>query len=305
MTSTLIEMSLLIACGAVWRITRPAGLDAEQTRRVLTTVVYYLLLPALIINVMRLAELGQQSLQFIVLGVACILSGIVVSWGYGRIFKFNNPRLGAVILAASFPNVTYLGLPVLQQTFGEWAGSVAIQLDLFAGSPLLFTAGIFIARHFGQEKQESSLSIIHYLNTPPFWAAAIAVLLNLNDVQLPAWLIGVLHQLGGAVIPLMLFSLGLALDWRAISRRNLPFVVPVVLIKMALMPLLAIWMMGWLTLEGEVKIAAILEMAMPSMVLGIVFCDRYRLDTSLYAMAVTVTTVLSLLALPFWYELLS
>jgi predicted permease len=60
-----------------------------------------------------------------------------------------------------------------------------------------------------------------------------------------------------------------------------------------------------LALEGEVKIAAILEMAMPSMVLGIVFCDRYQLDTSLYAMAVTVTTVLSLFTLPFWYDFLS
>jgi predicted permease len=40
---------------------------------------------------------------------------------------------------------------------------------------------------------------------------------------------------------------------------------------------------------------------MPSMVLGIVFCDRYGLDTALYAAAVTVTTALSLITLPFWY----
>jgi len=44
-------------------------------------------------------------------------------------------------------------------------------------------------------------------------------------------------------------------------------------------------------------------MAMPCMVLGIVFCDRYQLDGSLYAMAVTVTTLLSLVTLPFWYQI--
>lgn len=304
MTSTLIQMALLIGCGVIWRINRPAGLGAEQTRLVLTTVVYYLLLPALIIHVMRHATLGQQSLQFAILGVACILFGVAISWAYGRIFKFNNPRMGAVILAASFPNVTYLGLPVLRQTYGEWAESVAIQMDLFSGSPLLFTVGIFIARHFGQESRESNRSIIHYLNTPPFWAAAIAILLNLNNVQLPDWLTGFLQLLGDAVIPLMLFSLGMALNWQAVSMRNLPYVFPVILIKMVLMPILAISMMVWLTLEGEVKAAAILEMAMPSMVLGVVFCDRYRLDTSLYAMAVTLTTVLSLITLPFLYEFL-
>jgi len=40
------------------------------------------------------------------------------------------------------------------------------------------------------------------------------------------------------------------------------------------------------------------------MVLGIVFCDRYNLDVSIYAAAVTITTVLSLLTLPMWYQVL-
>jgi len=43
---------------------------------------------------------------------------------------------------------------------------------------------------------------------------------------------------------------------------------------------------------------------MPCMVLGIVVCDRYRLDSSLYAMAVTVTTAISLITLPFWHSVL-
>ena len=49
MNSTLIQMTLLMACGVVWRILGPAGLTAEQTRQVLTTFVYYLLLPAMVL----------------------------------------------------------------------------------------------------------------------------------------------------------------------------------------------------------------------------------------------------------------
>jgi len=40
-------------------------------------------------------------------------------------------------------------------------------------------------------------------------------------------------------------------------------------------------------------------------VLGIVFCDRYKLDSALYAMMVTVTTALSLITLPLWHQLLT
>ena len=305
MIFTLIQMAILIGCGAIWRLLQPAGLAPEQTRLVLTTVVYYLFLPALILLVLWEADIGTKTFQFTILGGSCVFFGIVVSWLLGRLFHFNNARLGAVILAASFPNVTFLGLPVLEQTFGDWARSVVIQLDLFAAGPLLFTIGIMIAVHYGEEENDHKKSILSYLNAPPFWAAVIAVVLNSYHVAIPEWIEGILQRLADAVVPLMLFSLGLALNWKSVSLRNMPYVFPVIIVKMFLMPLFAFWLLSYLDLEVEYKSAALLEMAMPSMVLGVVFCDRYRLDTSLFAMAVTVTTLLSLFTLPFWYEFAS
>ena len=60
----------------------------------------------------------------------------------------------------------------------------------------------------------------------------------------------------------------------------------------------------WLTISPAQKAAAVLDIAMPSMILGIVLCDRYKLDSSLYATAVTLGTALSLVSLPLWYKLL-
>jgi malate permease and related proteins len=297
-------MAVLIACGAIWRILQPAGLTAEQTRQVLTTVVYYLMLPAMVLNVLAHAEIGQQSLQFTILGVSSVFFAMAVIWGCGKIFRFRDAQLGAVILAASFPNVTYLGLPVLEQTFGLWARSVAIQLDLFAAGPIVFTIGIMIARYYGHNEDDEHKPVLAFLNAPPFWAAAAAVLVNVYTVPFPNWFDGVLQRLSDGVVPLMLFSLGLALSWKALAWRNVPYVLPVIIVKMCLMPWFALWLADRLVFSGEEKMAAILEMAMPSMVLGIVFCDRYRLDSEMYAMAVTVTTVLSLVTLPFWYDLM-
>ena len=304
MYSTLIQMTLIMACGVVWRIFKPTGLGAEQVRLALTTVVYYLFLPAMVLEVLWKADIGWQSLQYSLLGISCILFGIVCSWLLGTLFKFEHKRLGAMILAAAFPNVTYLGLPVLEQVFGTWARSVVIQIDLFAASPLVLTVGIMIARHYGENTEKKSKSLLSFLNAPPFWAAAVAIVLNLNGLVAPGWLEGTLQKLSAAVVPLMLFSLGLALSWSALKWRNLPYMLPVVLIKMLMMPLFAIWLAGHLTLPGNFQAAAVLDLAMPSMVLGVVYCDRYRLDSSLYAMMVTVTTVLSLIMLPFWYSML-
>ena len=304
MHSTLIQMSILMTAGIAWRITKPTGLNAEQTRKVLTTVVYYLFLPALVLDVLWSAEIGIQSLQYTLLAVASIVFGMLCYWLLGRLFKFEHKALGGMILAAGFPNVTYLGLPVLENTFGSWARSVVIQIDLFAASPLLFTLGITVARHYGTDSAGKRDAVWSYLNTPPFWAAACAVLLNQNGIAPPNWLTDVLKLLSVAVVPLMLFSLGLALSWKAVRIRNLPYLFPAVLIKMILMPLFALYLADHLTIANNYKAAAVLDLAMPSMVLGIVLCDRYQLDSSLYAMTVTVTTALSLIALPLWYDFL-
>jgi predicted permease len=292
-----------MACGAGWRILCPAGLSVGQTRQVLTTVVYYVFLPALILDVLWKADIGLHSFEFSLLGVGGILLSLLIIWLIAHSLKFDRPQMGAVLLAASFPNVTYLGLPVLEQTFGSWARSVAIQIDLFAAAPLVFTVGIMISRYYGEDEGEHR-SMLAFLNTPPFWVAFVAVILNLNHISAPLWLEGTLQKLSAAVVPLMLFSLGLALSWNAIRLKNVPYIIPVILIKLFLMPLIVIEIVTYLTMNEESKAAAVIDMAMPSMVLGIVFCDRYKLDSSLYAMAVTVTTLFSILTLPFWYSIL-
>lgn len=303
MSTTLIQMALIMACGAGWRLLTPGGLTADDTRKVLTTVVYYLFLPAMVLEVLWSADIGLQSFEFAVMGVGAVLSGMITTWVVTSLFRFGSRQKGAIILASAFPNVTYLGLPVLEQTFGAWARSVAIQLDYFAVGPLLFTVGITMARFYGQDEGKKPF-MLSFLTMPPFLAAIIAVLLNTNDVVAPDWLLGVLQKLSPAVVPIMLFSLGLALRWETVSIRNIPYMLPVIAIKLLLMPWLLIYLSRFMTMTAENKAAAILDLAMPSMVLGIVFCDRYRLDSSLYAMAVTVTTLLSLLTLPFWYKML-
>jgi len=228
---------------------------------------------------------------------------LLLTWLISRLFRFKPAQTGAIMLATAFPNVTYLGLPVLEQAYGGSARSVAIQIDLFAASPLLFTIGVAVARHYGSEKGPSAAWWTSF-NTPPFWAAMVAVLLNVNGVVAPIWLQGLLEKLSAVVPPLMIFSLGMALSWRSIRLKNLPYIAPVALLRLMVIPWLVAWLADAIELQGTLRAAAVIDLAMPSMVLGIVFCDRYRLDSGLYATAVTVTTAFSLISLPFWFSLL-
>jgi len=301
MNSALLQMALLMGCGVGWRLLEPGGLAAAQTRWVLTSVVYFLLLPAMVLDVLWAADIGIRSLQYTLLGISSIAFCMCCMWAIGKFCRFDERQLGALLLAV-FPNVTYLGLPVLEQIFGDWARSVVIQMDLFACAPFLFTIGLMIVRRYGDETDNPHKPVLSYLNAPPFWAAAAAIILSACGLKPWDWLSGTLQKLSAAVVPLMVFSLGLALDWRAMAWRNIPYVILAIIIKLLVMPMFALVLATPLDLDIHHKAAAVLDLAMPSMILGIVFCDRYRLDSGLYAMTVTVTTALSLATLPFWYD---
>jgi len=301
MNQVLLQMAALIACGVAWRFIKPPGMDADTARRVITGLVYTLLLPALVLAVLWQTALGLDTVKIALAAAGGVLAALLATWLLFRRSSVPKTIVGALLLAAAFPNVTYLGLPVLEKTFGPWARSIAIQYDLFACTPLLLTVGIMIARFHGSSGERDS-PLVALLKVPPLWAAAAGVILNLSDVPLPGGLEGLLQTLGNGVVPLMLIALGMALTWETRQLRRLPLVAAVLIIQLFMMPLVAWGLATLLELHGVLRTAVVLEAAMPSMVLGVVICDRYGLDTGLYATAVTASTALSLFTLPLWFQ---
>ncbi|MGZ8243903.1 AEC family transporter [Methylomagnum sp.] len=295
-------MGALIVCGAVWRIIKPGGLDTDQTRVALTTLVFNLLLPALVLSVLWKAKLGADTLKIAGFSAAIIFFGAGLVWLAGRLRRMDPRRLGSAMLGVAFSNVTYMGLPVLEQTFGPWARSIAIQVDMFAGLPLVLTFGVLIAKHYGTPADGEGSLLRPLLVNPPLLAAGVGLGLNLAGIAEPVWMERFLASPSAAVVPLMLISLGLGLRWDSWRRRNLPLATVVVALKMMAVPLFGLWLAGGLGFRGDTLAALVLEAGMPSMLLGVVYCDRYRLDTSFYAMVVTLTTAVAMVSLPFWHE---
>jgi predicted permease len=194
---------------------------------------------------------------------------------------------------------------VLEATFGPWARSVAIQYDLFACTPFLFTVGILVASRYGDAGAAKTSMVGRLIRIPALWAAIVAVLFNVTKIPLPPSLDGFLSLLERGVVPLMLFSIGLSLRWSKTQWQLMPTVVPVILLRFLVVPLVVLGFSSAIGLSGDLRAAVVIEAAMPSMVLGIVLCDRFKLDVSLYATAVTVTTAASIIVLPLWFYFLA
>lgn len=304
MLSVLLQMGVLIACGFIWTQLAPKHIPALAHRRALTDLVFYILLPALVLDVIWGTPMTPTSLKISVTAFSGLVTAAVIMWLVLKLMPVSSSQKGALMLAATFPNVTYLGLPVTNQVLGSWSNAVVLQYDLFACTPALMTFGILLAQHYGDNHIKSH-PLKALATVPPLWAVVVALILNALNVPRPELIHHSLSTLSAGVVPLMLIALGMSIRWDSLRLRYLGLLFPVSLITLILVPIVVFFIGHQVELEKDIAVATVLLAAMPTMVFGVVICERYQLDSPLYAAAVTLTTLLSLVSLPVWFQFLS
>jgi len=304
MITALIQMSVLIACGTFWKSHAPDHIAAIAHRRAITDLVFYILLPALVLDVIWQTPLNISSLQISFLATVGVVVGMVTIWLVLRFIKASNKQVGALLLAASFPNSTYLGLPVLDQVIGSHTRATVLQYDLFACTPILLSLGILLAQYYGGTNAQTS-PLKELMKIPPLWAVTLGITLNLTGIPQPEIVHASLSLLAGGVVPLMLIVLGMSIRWHSLRLRFMPLLLPIVVISLIIVPLSVFAMSHLIQFDLDRTMMLTLVSAMPTMVFGIVICERYKLDSELYAAAVTLTTLVSLITLPIWFNYLS
>ncbi len=296
-----------MACGYAWRFFNPAGLDRHRVRHVLSITVLHFFLPALAFSLVATARVDRSFLAVpltaAVVTIAATAAGFVAYTFLPWFKTIDRPALGVMVLSAAFGNVMYLGLPVINETLGIRFGYVAILYDLLASTPVLLTLGVFIAARYGSGKAVSLPdSFKRVLRLPPLWAVAVGIVINLAGVTVPGTILDASSFMGKAVIPTMIFTVGLALDFRDVKR--LFVAVPALVIKLVLSPLIA-WSVGIrLGLDGGALKAVTVEGAMPVMVLSLVIADEFDLDVPLAAACIAVSTVALFFTMPVMMRLL-
>jgi len=303
----LFSFGLIVAAGYLWRFFDPGGIDRHRVRHALSVAVLHFFLPALAFGLVATARVDRSFLVVPLTAAVVTLAGLAAGIALYRFLPLfrSAPRsaIGVLIISASFGNVTYLGLPVITETLGARYGYIAILYDLLAATPILLTIGMLIAARFGSGAAVSlAASLKRVLRLPPLWGVAAGVAVHALPVPVPHALLDAAQLMGRAVIPVMIFTVGLALDFRDIKR--LPVAVPALALKLLLAPVLAWWIAKGLGMDGDPLKAVVIEGAMPVMVLSLVVADEFDLDVPLAATCIAVSTIAAFFTLPMMMRIL-
>lgn len=230
----------------------------------------------------------------------------------GRI-GWNDAALGALV--ATFPNVGFMGVPMLVALLGEVATGPIIVL---LAADMVVTSSVCIAlSRLDGDAETATLppsrrlrlalgkALRSVLGNPMAWSMVLGALASATGLHLPAALDKTVALLGNAASPVALFTIGAVL-----ARANMVAgqgrqgqggwsgVWPVALFKLVLHPLLAFGMgkagqaVG-LPLSDAVITVMTMAAALPSASNVSLLAERFGADTARIARIILLTTVLA------------
>jgi hypothetical protein len=190
--------------------------------------------------------------------------------------------------ALAIGNTGNLGLSVCFFAFGQEGLGLAV--------------AVFVANSIGQFTltpmlQSGQSPFKTLISTPVIYGAIVGTLLLATGYELPGWISQTVNLLGSLLIPMMLLALGNTLGGFKVAR--LPFASFWGLVRLAIGLSIAILIAEVLGLEGVPRGVLILQGSMPAAIFSYLFAARYDRAPDDVAGIVLMSTLFSVLTLPF------
>jgi predicted permease len=270
----------------------------DNTADVLNRIVLYVCLPAAVLMYVPRLHLDISLIGLVATPWLLMLCTLALVSLATRIFGFARDVHAVLLICVALANSSFIGYPMVRALLGDHALPYAVVYDQFGTFVLLSTFGLYvIARYSGDTPPTAAQILLRIARFPPLWALLLA--LTLMPEQPPTWIGTGLKQLADAMLPLVMLAVGFSLQLRLPLDELKPLGIGL-LLKLVVMPALALpiaWAFG---LQGTMLQANVLESAMPTMITAAALAIAHRLAPRLAAALVGYGILLSLATLPAW-----
>lgn len=288
------------------------GIIKEETRDSLVKVIFNITLPLLLVtNFSKLdltPEILRNSLIVIVISLIVILMMLIIGVISSSFFKLKHEQRSVFIAHHAFGNILYIGFPVVSALFGD-IGLFYASIYAFVSIMLLWTVGIYvITRKGGMPFGQSIRKMVN----PNSVAIMIGFLLFLLKIKIPDVILKPFMSLGGTTIYLSMLYIGALLGLMKIKGIfGNPLVYLTTINKNLIFPVILVFLFSFLGrnilsgLDPLIVSVIIVEAAMPCMANVVIVARIFKVDDHLATSNVFMSTLLSLVSLPFIWWLIN
>jgi len=288
--------ALILAMLALGLLFQRLRVFPDNAGEVLNKVVLYVMLPAAVLIYAPRLELGPDVLKVAAVPWALLLATVLSVNGVTRVLGLRPDQHAVLLLCVALGNTSFLGYPLVRALLGEDALPYAVIYDQFGAFLIMSTFGLYVlARYGGDSKPTVGLIAKRIAGFPPFLALVVG--LTVMPETPPEWIAGGLQRLADALLPVVVLAIGLSMKL-VLPREELKPLVAGLMLKLAVMPLIALGLAAALGMTGQLHDTVVLESAMPPMITAAALAISHNLAPRLAAAMVGYGILLSLATLP-------
>jgi predicted permease len=258
--------------------------------RTISRVAYYVFVPAFTFRVIGSADVPfARTVRLVAFTVALHVAFAALGWGAARLLRRPREVVAAFVMLTVFGNVGNFGLALLQFRLGRDA-LVPATIYFVVSLIVSFVVCVGVAAWVRGGRASAVLSV---LRTPALVAVVPAALVNATGLALPLFVERTVSLLADAMIPAMLFALGVQLAGTRMMRLSADVLVASGL-RLLVSPALAALLVVPFGVTGIDRTACVLQAAMPAAVLVAIISAEYAVEPSFVMSSILISTLLSL-----------
>jgi hypothetical protein len=275
---------VFIIVGLAYAASRRLGFNAQTLSR----VSYYLLTPAFVFSLLSTAKIEAALAGRMIMFITLVYAGsTALAFVAARVLKRSPQMTAAYVMIAAFGNVGNFGLPISQFAQGREAllpATVYFLANLVFAFVVCVSAANFNKGNIGR-------SALQVIKTPALLALPPALLVNFINIPVPAFIVRATDLLAGALVPIMLVTLGAQFATAKIPKVSLDMLLAAG-IRLISGPVFAFALVGFFGLPALERNVGLLQASMPAAVLVSIIA----LENELLPEFVTATVLFSNLA---------
>lgn len=298
--TTLKQMMVLFIIMLIGYIANKKKLVGENMDSILSKLLSNVIILALAFktfatncNLKVLADRASMLMWSII--VSIIVCGLAVI--LGRFFSKEKYQRNVYTYAFSAPNVTFLGVPIIQAVFGEKM-LFDLMLCLLPVFIYSYSVGYIILNPKGEK-----FSFKNLIN-PIFIAMILGALFGIFDISLPEVAVMSLTSISDCMGPIAMLLTGFVL-----AKHNIKDLIMkkrvylVALLRLVIIPLVFVFLLKLLSVDEKTVALNLCILAMPTGLNTVVFPAANNEDTSLGASMTLISSLFAVITVPIMFEL--
>lgn len=294
--NTIVPMFAIIILGV---FSRRLNLVPDTAAGILNFFINNIFFPILLFSAMAKQNIETiLNYPFILAFMLVMVLTYAIAYMFFKLSTKDTPLRNTMkAFNSSCPNCAYIGIPLLLALYGAPGlipAAIASILTIFMMAFVLY----FIEKNEGETTSTLDLikkTVTHVVKNPLIIGSVLGIFYAVCHFPYPKILDNFTVTLGNATIPCALLSIGLVLADKKVGHLKEVSIVSVM--KLLIMPVIAIVLAKYFELSAMYAISLVLLSCLPTAVVDYIIADEYHQYVSETSATILVTTGLSIFAI--------